>query len=444
MNLKKWLQAKAVNWLSGDLVNGPSYGSSSGGRYLSSSPKTEFNSIVTSVLGVMARSFIEPPLAIFEDGDETPDKAHAAVQLIANPSDYVGAGRLSGLQLLKATVTSRGLEGNAYWHKMRAGRGQVVGLEFLRFDQCRPVAIPENVTVLSHYEVRGSSTQWGGMWARVEKEDVVHFADGINPVRPLEGMSPVMSCIREVCTDNEAVRFMEAIVRNPTLGVMVTPADATVIVNHEDATMMAEYMEQRAGGMNAGKTIVPTTPWKTERFGLSPEEMALDKILRLPEQRITACFGVPAIVVGLGAGLERSTFANFKEAREAFTETVMIPLWREIAADLQRQLFVPDFGGKPNQRIGFDTADVRALQDDENELYKRVSTGWNVGMLTLGQCYSMLGQELPTGFDENERKTAPATVEKGDPGEKEEDPIKDPQKAWVDAMAKKWQDRASA
>lgn len=433
MKFIETLRKKAFNWLAGDSVNGPQYGTSYGRRSWSTPDyRYEFNSIVTGVLGAIQRSFLEAPCAIVKEGD-APNYAHPLCALIANPSNYEGAGRINGLQLLKATVACRAFEGNAYWYKVRSGP-RVIGLEFLRFDQCRPVSVPGNVNALSHYEVKAASTGFGGLWTTVPKEDIVHFADGLNPIRPLEGMSPLNSCVREVCADNEAVRFMAAIVRNPSMGVMLSPADPAIRMSPDDAAMLAEHLEQKAGGVNAGKTIVPLQAMKADKFGLSPEELALDTILRLPEQRITAVFGVPAIVVGLGAGLERSTFANYAEAREAFTETVLIPLWREIAQDIDGQLFQADFVAKAGETFAFDISQVRALQQDEDALYKRITDGWNAGLLTRGQCMNALGQAMPPGMAEDEVKTSvsPAPA------------VSEPQKAWVQELARKWQQRAAS
>jgi phage portal protein BeeE len=175
---------------------------------------------------------------------------------------------------------------------------------------------------------------------------------------------------------------------------------------------------------------------KAERFGLSPEEMALDKILRLPEQRITAVFGVPAIVVGLGAGLERSTFANFKEAREAFTETVLVPLWRELAETITTQLG-PDFGLKPGQRFEYDISEVRALQEDVTALYTRTISAYKEGVLTLQESRQALGQDPEPQGDLKPAPVAPALP--GKPGDPQPPEVG---KAWVAEMAKKWQERA--
>jgi hypothetical protein len=79
---------------------------------------------------------------------------------------------------------------------------------------------------------------------------------------------------------------------------------------------------------------------------------------------VTAVLGIPAIVAGLGAGLDRSTFTNMAEAREAAYEAGLIPMQRILGEDIRFQLLA-DFGDDPFAfRFGFDLSKVRVLQED--------------------------------------------------------------------------------
>jgi phage portal protein BeeE len=117
------------------------------------------------------------------------------------------------------------------------------------------------------------------------------------------------------------------------------------------------------GGDNVGSTAVLSPGAKLTALGFSPEQLDMKTLHRVPEERISAVLGVPAIVAGLGAGLDHATYSNVAQAREAFTETKLIPLWRSIAAALTIQL-LPDFVTDSSTVIDFDTSDVRALATD--------------------------------------------------------------------------------
>jgi hypothetical protein len=119
--------------------------------------------------------------------------------------------------------------------------------------------------------------------------------------------------------------------------------------------------------------------------------MDLKVLHRVPEERISAVLGVPAIVAGLGAGLDRATYSNFREAREAFTETKLIPLWRSLAATLSMSL-LPDFGDTTSTIVEFDITDVRALSDDQDAQATRLKTLVEAGIITVDEARAELGR----------------------------------------------------
>jgi hypothetical protein len=142
-------------------------------------------------------------------------------------------------------------------------------------------------------------------------------------------------------------------------------------------------------------------------LGFSPEQMDLKVLHRVPEERISAVLGVPAIVAGLGAGLDRSTYSNFREAREAFTEQKLLPLWRQLAAEITLQL-VPDFTDDRLVIADFDTGEIRALADDENEKATRLKTLVDAGILTKDEARAELGYDaLPNGLGEAREPVVP-------------------------------------
>jgi phage portal protein BeeE len=106
---------------------------------------------------------------------------------------------------------------------------------------------------------------------------------------------------------------------------------------------------------------------------------------------LPAVYGIPAIVAGLGAGLDRSTFANFKEARESAYESFLVPMWRTITQQLTHKL-LPAFGEDPNLvRFHFDTSEVRALGENENERHERIRADYEKGLIKLNEARVQLG-----------------------------------------------------
>jgi HK97 family phage portal protein len=345
------------------------------------------NAIVTACILWICRTFPEAPLQILQDQpDDTqePVKRHPLSELLKRPNQYY-----SGILLWYATLTDWLTRGNAYWVKVRSGSGRVVELWWVPEHMMQPRWPSDGSAFLSYYEYRPD----GLNVVRVEVEDVVHFRYGMDPDNVRKGLSPLASLMREVFTDDEAANFTSSILKNLGVpGVVLAPDDDGVSVGVDDLEhIKAEFMA-RFGGDRRGEPLVMSGKTKVTVLSFSPQQMDLKALRRIPEERISAIFGTPAIVVGLGAGLDRSTFANYAEAREAAYESNIIPTQALIAAELDIQL-LPDFADPLTTQVGFDLSKVRVLQADQNELHARAREDLLAGLLTRNAALLMIGEE---------------------------------------------------
>jgi phage portal protein BeeE len=145
-------------------------------------------------------------------------------------------------------------------------------------------------------------------------------------------------------------------------------------MDSDKAELIRSQFRRKFSSDNRGDVAVMSVESKVEQFGFSPEQMNLGMLHRIPEERIAAVMGVPAIIAGLGAGLERSTYSNFREAREMFTEAKLVPMWRMDGSKLNTSL-KPDFTSDEAVYIDYDLSDVRALQEDMDKRYARLNIG---------------------------------------------------------------------
>ena len=75
-----------------------------------------------------------------------------------------------------------------------------------------------------------------------------------------------------------------------------------------------------------------------EIVSFSPDQMKLAELRRIPEERVSAVLGVPAVLAGLGAGLDSATYSNTKELREFFTESKIVPMWNMVAQEIDSSI----------------------------------------------------------------------------------------------------------
>lgn len=361
------------------------------------------NAAVMACIRWAQRTLPEAPLQVVtrnRDGEMKPNPGHILQERLERPNPYY-----SGLHLLGAIMADLMLTGNAYVLKVRSRDRRVQQLWWAPAALMEP-AWPDNdpTVFISHYEY----TVEGNVVA-IDPKDVIHLRDYMaDPLNIRKGISPLASLWREVASDNEAANWTGSLLKNGAVpGVVISPEGAAT-ANDEDLEAIKDKWVQRFGGDERGKPMVMGSPTNVQVLSFSPEQMNLRDVRIVPEERITAVLGIPAIVVGLGAGLQRSTFANYAEAREAAYESFVIPMQRLIEAELQGQL-VPDFGDPATLRVRFDLSGVRVLQEDQDALHERARADLASGLITLNQALQMIGQDVLTG-PEGDVRYLPSTV----------------------------------
>ena len=308
--------------------------------------------IVMACVHWLMRTFPESPPYVErrtgEKKERLPD--HKMLDLLENPNPYY-----SGIALWQGALLSYTINGNAYWLKIRNGIGRVMELWWVPHWMMDPQADAGSDQLITHYEYRPS-----GRTIRVDPEDVVHFRFGLDPGNPRKGLSQLAAVMRELYTDAEASVWTASLLRNGGApGVVVSPkGERSVSPDARDE--IQTLMDERFTGENRGRTLVFRRDTNVTQFGFNPQQMSLKDLTRIPEERVTAQLNIPAIVAGLGAGLDRSTFANMAEAREMAYESNIIPTQRSFAVTLKNSILSEFETDMSRYRIGFDLSQVRS------------------------------------------------------------------------------------
>lgn len=356
------------------------------------------SSIVAATLGWIARNFPEAPLRVRVRDKEGELQSTTDVgvlrmlALIESPNPF-----WTGPLLWMATLLDYWAHGNALWVKIRGGPGgAITELWWLPWGTVTPKGT--DTEYLTHYIYKPD----GNREIRIEPKDVIHFRFGIDPADIRQGRSPLSSVLREIFTDHEAAAFTAALLRNMGVpGMIISPDEDNATIDPDGAAAIKKKATQSFGGDNRGEPMVLSGKVKVTTLSFSPQQMDLSALRRIPEERVTGVTGVPAIVAGMGAGLARSTFANFAEAREAGWEENLIPTGRLLSAQVRLQL-LPEFVFDAAPFVAdFDTTDVRPLQEDQNKVWERAGNAVSKGAITLATYNNMVG--LPVAKDGSDR-----------------------------------------
>jgi len=333
-------------------------------------------------------TFNEAPLKVFSraDEDELPIAGHNLTKLWRRPNAFY-----SGRSMVSALVLSGMVSGDGYLLKARNGGGAVAELWYVPHFAICP-KFPQNGTeFISAYEYTV-----GAQKVLIAPENVIHWRPyGLDPSSYRQGWTPIKAVLQEVLTDSEAALAAHALMRNRGVaGAVIRPKGEEGSIEAEDADeIRVKYSSIQAEGR--GGVLVLSGAADVD-FPDGIEAESFEKIRNISAERTCAAIGFDPMVVSLPS--QTKTYSNYAEAREAAYEGWVIPRQDELADTLSTQL-LPDFADPEQFGVGFDRRKVRVLQGDLDNLWKRVSGAYQVGLIGRKQGQSLIGVGAPEKDD---------------------------------------------
>lgn len=348
--------------------------------------------LIMAAVNFLGRTLPEAKLEVVRpkpDGTFKTIPDHPLVKLFKRPNKY-----FTGDLFLKAMGLSWIISGNVFLYKVRNMLGEPIELWYIPHHTIEPRWEGNDFITYYAYSVDGYEHP-------LKPEDVIHLRNGIDPHNTRMGLSDIASALREIYTDNEAANFSALLMKNSGVPpFVISPKESQSNMKKEDRERIADSFRRKISGDERGKPVVNSIAIEVTKTGFSPEEMDLTLLRRLPEETISSLTGIPAIVLQFGAGLERATYSNYAEAREAAYESVVVPLWKYLAAEFDHQL-LRDFDKSEKLETRYNTSDVRILQEDENKLVTRVGAAYRTGIMKRSEARSKIGLEVdPKGADD--------------------------------------------
>ncbi len=189
-------------------------------------------------------------------------------------------------------------------------------------------------------------------------ENVAHWAPITDPTAEYRGMSWITPIVREVMGDKSAMEHKLKFFDNgATVNLVVKLPDGV----KDDAfkRWVALFKDAHDSRMSAYETVFMGGGSDIEAIGADMKQIDFKVTQGHGETRIAAAARIPAIIVGLSEGMEAATYANYGQARRAFADGTMRPLWRGFAGALASIVAVP-----PDARLWYDAEGVAFLQED--------------------------------------------------------------------------------
>lgn len=194
-------------------------------------------------------------------------------------------------------------------------------------------------------------------------EEVCHFAPIPDPSARFRGMSWVATLISDVMADQAATEHKQKFFENGATVNLVVNFDSPIIKTQEqfDETVAA-FRRGHEGTVNAFKTLFLAHGSTANAIGADMLESAFKEVQGAGETRICMAAGVPPIMIGASEGLAAATYSNYGQARRAFADLTMRPLWGEAAGAFSSVVDVPD-----DAELWYDDQHISFLQEDEKD-----------------------------------------------------------------------------
>lgn len=278
------------------------------------------------------------------------------------------------------TIINLKVAGRAYWQKVRNEKGQVIQLWPLRPDWLTPVR--SNRALIERYDYGPGESDV----AKLALEDVLCFMHR-DPMDILQSLSPVGVAARVGQIDNSTTDFLKLFWER---GASVTGVLSSKLKLNDAAVgdIMRRWEARYGGFQNWLKPAVLDSDATYQRIGMTFKEMEFDSLDTRNELRICAVLQVPPILVGVKAGLDRATYSNYEQARRAWWQDTLTPLYKMIADDLNTQL-APEFGS--DIYAAFDFSKVPAMQEDRTARWQRATMAYEKGAITRNEAREEMG-----------------------------------------------------
>jgi HK97 family phage portal protein len=346
------------------------------------------NGVVASAIDWYVRNYPQATPRLYRPVDSQqadPVEDHPVIQLMAQPDPMIMGSLFWGW-----VIQDYKLFGNTYLRKIRSStRGTVTALQFLPQDMVRPVG--NGINPLTHYVYTTDGRSFD-----IPVSDIIHIRYGRDPSDIRIGRAPLTAVLREIATDNTASTTAYGLLANGAMPSLIVGPDAketSVDMSMDDARQVKRQLHEDLTGDGSGGIVVMTGAYKMDRVSLTPSELALDSVRRVPEERICSAHGINPMVLGLGSGLERSTYSNYERAQQAAWEDGMVPLLRTLADAITADLLPEYPETQQGDYVMYDLETVRALADDMQAEATRAERLYKSGIIDRAEAKRIAGLE---------------------------------------------------
>lgn len=192
----------------------------------------------------------------------------------------------------------------------------------------------------------------------------------LHPASDVMGFSPLEAAAQAIDIHNAGGRWTKALLDNsarPSGALIYKGADSGQMTGEQFDRVKSELEDAYTGARHAGRPMVLEGGLDWRSMSMTPADMDFLEARREAAREIALALGVPPMLLGIPGD---NTYANYKEANQAFWRQTIIPLVTKTARGLESWLR-PWMG--EDLRITADLEGVPALSEERRALWARLS-----------------------------------------------------------------------
>lgn len=229
---------------------------------------------------------------------------------------------------------------------------------------------------------------------RVPAEYVIHLKLP-NPSHPHYGLAPMKAAANHVRISQQYLRHVVDFFQNGGMPLGLMTTDSRNVSEEQMAKLDAHWKTKHVGDGKRFQTAWLTSGFKYQQLSPPLAELMVEALWKMPRETILAIFGTPPVLAGI---FEYANYANSQQQIQIFWQNSIMPLMRVIAGQLSIQLAKRHFG--PDIRLRFDTSQIPALQEDENQKFNRLRIAVGGPWMTANEAREKIGLDPIDGGDE--------------------------------------------
>lgn len=233
--------------------------------------------------------------------------------------------------------------------------------------------------------------------------ELAHFKPIPDPVWQFRGMSWLTPVIKEVMADSATTQHKLSFLENGATPNLVVTLDPSVRKEEFEA-WVDKFEEGHKGARNAYRTIYLAGGASATVVGKDLKELDFRAVQAHGETRVCNAAGIPPIIVGVSEGLDSATYSNYAQAKRAWADGSMRPLWGAACETLGTVVQTPADSELwyDERRIAFlreDLKDEAEIQQTQAATLKSlIDAGWKPESAAAFMQSGDLGKLVHTGL----------------------------------------------